>query len=239
MVTPNIKLPSWAPKLLITNTKGISPIWSELLTDQDMEKVFTELKRLKIGSPYYWDDDVDGYERGNQFIEEIINNGLFIKSKNDLFTNKQKDEWFDSVTQLSKTLINQLKNTHIDRSDKFHRLALRDALIEGPISKYKKHSPMQIEAVKDILLNYYPVKSYSEILEELLASIEQDDFRASGIRKNESSFKRAFFVRSVAASFNLYLGENKLSLITILARSAFDQPELLESKVSSLINKNT
>lgn len=266
MGMPNIKLPGWAPKLLIGNTKGISPIWRErfelsyssehlgkpwiterqytdywkrLLTDQDMKQVFSELKKLKIGSPCYWDEDEDGFERGNQIIEEIINNGLFLKSKNDLFTNKQKEEWFDNITRLGRSLINQLQNTHIDRVDKLHRLALRDALIGGPISEFKNHSAVQIEAVKDILLNYYPVKSYSEVLEELLASINQDDFRASGVRKNEPSFKRAFFVRRVAESFNLYLGENKLSLVTILARSVFDQPDLLESKVSSLLNKNT
>ena len=258
--------PKWSPKILIINTKCVTSRWSEkfklsnslthlddpwmteenykniwlrLLTDPEMEKVFAELKRLKIGMPYLWEDQDEGQEIGYQFVEEIINNSLLLRSANDLFTKKQKSDWVDNVTILCKSLNYKLKNSHADRMDKLHKLAFRQMLADGDWSTNKKLSIEQLEAVQEVVNKFFPVASYSEILEELMNHILSDDLRDEGERKNDPSFKRAFFIRRLASNFQTFFGENKVSLITIMTRCVFEQPDLLESKVSYLINKNT
>jgi hypothetical protein len=266
MNVEKIIYPKWAPKILIINTKCVTPNWAEkftlsnslthleepwmteenykniwirLLTDLDMQKVFEELKRLKIGGPYLWEDQDEGQEIGYQVVEEIINNSILLRSANDLFTKKQKGAWVDDVTVLCKSLNYKLKNSHADRIDKLHKIAFRQMLAKGDWSVNKNLSIEQLDAVKEVVSKFFPVASYSEILEELMQHILSHDLRDEGERKNDSNFKRAFFIRRVASSFQTFLGEYKVSLITIMARCIFDQPELLESKVSSLIKKNT
>lgn len=212
-------LPSWIPRFFKNNDSISYPDWlrdSKMSLNEYKEKWYWLLTSDEMRS--VWEDVVkkDFFLPSSQTIIEnsnlllfksLIDSSLKTRTQFESKTNSERGDWERNVTKLTKDLIKNLQGTYINEKYRTKNI-YQHALDTIEVNKTTRIAPKTLSS-------FCKKQQYSDILEELLADIKQEEKLAIvAKRPNDEKGIRVHFVRKLSATLDELTGKKHRGIVS-------------------------
>lgn len=219
--------------------------WLRLLTRPDMKFVYERVRELKVGFEDMWvlgwhlnvTESKDprheflnnftemveaGDEGGYFFFEEMITSALFVRYKNEVMTDSERDEWLREVMNTAHKLANLIEYSHLDKQIYDHELLLQSMLPKLAAEETHQNIDATTQHMEKFA-KYFPAMPPSKKIKQFREQVEMNDLRDErNKRPNDENYRRTYFIRKLSNLFEAYCGGRQVKLVTIITNTIFD-----------------